>query len=278
MDPRGITVVVLTYERPTALATLLRALLEQSLGGLSLELILCNNSARLPLDATAATEVGRLLSEFPDRKILTSSHNWLCRIRYTLATLARYETIFFIDDDLSPADPRFVRDLYDALGKLRRVDIVSCWTTLWTEWNDRFLTKVRMGFTKPDPCELTECDTVGPGICMFDKSILFHREILDPPPERLRSDSGWFPFVTAMEFGSRKFYLPSHGRLRIHEERRLGALSGALGFQAELHAAYKQMWKRGYRPVLDRARGAPAARDSPEMRAARSLEPLTDYW
>jgi glycosyltransferase involved in cell wall biosynthesis len=273
----GISVVVLSYERPRALAELLRALLAQELGDLGLELLLCNNSPDVRLEASAGSEVGDLLSRLPDVKVFNSSHNWLCRVRYTIATLARHETIFFIDDDLAPADRTVVRDLYDALAELGPADIVSCWTALWTEWNDRSLTKVRMGFTRAQPTELTECDYVGPGICMFRKRILFHPAILDPPPERWRSDSGWFPWITAMELGSRKYYVPTHGRFRIHEEHRHAALGELPGFRTELYAAYKEMWKRGYEPVLGRKRDRPRA-DSPEMKAARSLPPETDLW
>lgn len=278
MDHDGISVVILSYERLVALHLLLRNLLAQDLGGLRLELLLCNNSPNVHLETFPSTGLGRLLSEFPDVKIFNSSHNWLCRIRYTLATLARYETIFFIDDDLSPTDSRLVRDLYDALGGLRPVDIVSCWTALWTEWNDRSLTKVRMGFTSPAPTELTECDDVGPGICMFRKRILFHPGILDLGPEHLRSDSSWFPWVTAMELGSRKYYLPTHGRLRVHAQHRHAALGNTPGFRTELYSAYKRMWKRGYLPVLGRTGDHRAPEGSPERRAARSLPSETDFW
>jgi hypothetical protein len=278
MAADGVSVVVLSYERLTALHTLLRGLLAQELGGLRLELLLCNNSRSVHLEAFVSTGLGRLLSEFPDAKIFNSSHNWFCRVRYALATLARYDTIFFIDDDLSPTDAHLVRDMYDALGRLRPVDIVSCWTALWTEWNDRSLTTVRMGFTSPEPAELTECDYAGPGICMFRKRILLHPAMLDPGPEHLRSDSGWFPWVSAMELGSRKYYLPTHGRLRVHPEHQHAALGHAPGFRAELYAAYKRMWKRGYRPVLGRTGEQRVPDGSPERRAAESLPTETDLW
>ena len=278
MDPNGISVVILSYERLGALAVLLRSLLEQQLGGLAIEVLLWNNSPAVRLDRSDDTELGKLLRELPDVKVFNSSHNWLCRIRYTLATLARYDTIFFIDDDLSPADPFLVRHLYDALAKLGPLDIVSCWTALWTAWDEKTLTKVRMGFKYPAPAEVTECDYAGPGICMFDKRILLHPSILDLPPERQRSDSAWFPWVTAMELGTRKYYVPTHGRVVIHPESRHAALALVPGFRGEQYAAYKEMWKRGYEPVLSRIRRRPDAEETPEMRAARSLPAETDLW
>jgi glycosyltransferase involved in cell wall biosynthesis len=273
----GISVVILSYERPRALAELLRALLSQDLGGLALEVLLCNNAPAVSIESKPGSEIGDLLGRFSDAKVFNSSYNWLCRVRYTLATLARHDTIFFIDDDLSPADPSVVRDLYDALARLGPLDIVSCWTALWTEWSEDSLTKVRMGFTRPAPTEITECDYVGPGISMFRRPLLLHPAILDQPPERWRSDSSWFPWVTAMELGSRKYYVPTHGRFRIHPESRHAALNDTPGFRAELYAAYKEMWKRGYQPVLGRTRNAPGP-DSPERRAARELRSETDRW
>jgi hypothetical protein len=52
----------------------------------------------------------------------------------------------------------------------------------------------------------------------------------------------------------------------------------APGFRAELYAAYKRMWKRGYQPVLARFSDRSSADASPELRAARSLPPETDRW
>ena len=278
MENPGISIVVLSYERLVALAELLRSLLGQQLGGLPIELLVCNNSQNVRLEASPGSELGEILSAFPDVKVFNSSHNWLCRIRYTLATLGRYDTIFFIDDDLAPTDSRLVREMYDALAGLAPFDIISCWTALWTEWNDRSLTKVRMGFKKPEPAELTECDYVGPGICMFAKRILFESSILDLPPEHFRSDSSWFPWLTAMKLGTRKYYFPSYGRLRVHAEHEHAALDLSPGFRTELYAAYKRMWKRGYQPVLSRLADEPLAEASPAMRAARSLPSETSLW
>jgi hypothetical protein len=77
-----------------------------------LELLVWNNSRRVRLEAARGSEVGELLCAFPDVKVFNSDHNWLCRIRYTIATLARHDTILFLDDDLAPTDAHLVRDLY----------------------------------------------------------------------------------------------------------------------------------------------------------------------
>jgi hypothetical protein len=274
---RGVSLVLLSFERLAALRELLEALSDQELQGIRLEVLLGNNSPRVQLRPSAFSAIGRLLRRLPDVKIFNSSYNWLCRTRYALATLGRYDTILFLDDDLIPAHAGLVRQMLDVLETLRPVDILSCWTALWTHWDDQRLTKVRMGFLYPETTELTECDYVGPGISMFRKRMLLHPALLDLPEELHRSDSAWFPWLPVMELGSCKYYMPSHGMLRVHPESRKHALASLPGFRAGQYAAYKKMWKRGYMPVLatERHRGRT---DSPEARAARTLPTEVDDW
>lgn len=277
MTPSGVSIVVLSYQRLGALRALLESLLQQDRAGFEIELIVCNNSPAVQLRPSVFSGLGRLFRRFPDVKVFNSSHNWLCRIRYTLATLARHDVVLFLDDDLIPVDPEFLRRMLGVFGTLGPNDILSCWTALWTRWDDTHLTKVRMGFLFPQTTELTECDYVGPGVSMFSKRILFHPAMLDLPEESHRSDSAWFPWVPAMELGSRKFYMPSYGMLRVHPESSRDALSNLPGFRAGQYAAYKRIWKRGYVPVLATERHQ-GRTDSPEARAARTLRTETDEW
>jgi len=277
MTPSGVSIIILSYQRLGALQALLEALLRQDLAGIPIELIVCSNAPDVSLRASRFSTLGRLFRRFPDLKILNSSHNWLCRIRYTLATLARHDVILFLDDDLIPVHPGLIRQMAETLGTLGPNDILSCWTALWTKWDDVELTKVRMGFIYPQTTQLTECDYVGPGVSMFNKRILFHSGLLDLAEEFHRSDSTWFPWLTSMKLGSRKFYMPSYGMLRIHAEARRGALTDQPGFRAGQYAGYKKMWKRGYVPVLATERHQ-GKTDSPEAVAARTLRVEIDPW
>src|SRR6266478_220455 len=99
-----------------------------------MELIVCNNAEDIQLSALQDTSMGRLLRLFPDVKIMNSSHNRLCRVRYPLATLARHDTIIFIDDDVVIKDDQFVKYMYDAFATVGPTDILSGCTALWTEW------------------------------------------------------------------------------------------------------------------------------------------------
>jgi len=278
VEAPGCTVIVISYDRPQALESLLRGLSTQRLGGLDMELIVCNNAAHVQLSASSDTTTGRLLRLFPDVKIMNSNHNWLCRVRYSLATLARHDTIVFIDDDVVLKDDDFVKYLYDAFATVRPTDILSCWTALWTEWDEHHVRKVRMNWTRSAPDVLVECDYAGPGLCIFNRRILIDGALLQLPPEFHRSDSTWFPWLPAMRLGTRKYYLPSHGRVGFHPEGERHALMKAPGFRPEMYAKYKAIWKQGYVPVLERKASEPGFEDSVEARAARTLPVETDAW
>jgi len=81
-----------------------------------------------------------------------------------------------------------------------------------------------------------------------------------------------------MKLGTRKFYLPSYGRVVFHPEGERHALMRTTGFRTEMYAGYKAMWKQGYVPVLARKAGEPGFEDSAEVRAARTLKVETDRW
>jgi hypothetical protein len=274
----GLTVIVITYDRPRAFRAMLQSLAAQRMDGIPVELLVINNARQTRVALGGWSRTGRLLGRFADVKVLNSSHNWLCRVRYPATALARYDTVAFIDDDVELLDEGFLRSMHDTFATLRPVDILSCWTALWTDWNDQHLKKVRMNFRTPWPTRLTECDYAGPGLCIFDRRILTDSGLLRLAPELQRSDSAWFPWLTAMTVGSRKYYLPSHGRVEFHSQNQRHALMQVPGFRAQMYSAYKAMWMRGYVPVLQRKGAEPDFADSPEAEAARRLPVETDAW
>jgi hypothetical protein len=168
--------------------------------------------------------------------------------------------------------------MYDAFAAVRPIDVLSCWTALWTAWSEEALTKVRMNFLRPEPDAMTECDYAGPGVCIFDRRILVESGLLALPPEFHRSDSTWFPWLTTMRLGTRKYYLPAHGRIGFHPEFSRHELTTSPGFRPDMYATYKRVWTRGYVPVLERKRGEPDFEHSREAVAARTLPAETDRW
>ncbi len=275
----GITLVVLSYERLQALAALLKSLLKQELAGMELELIICNNSPRVRLTKSQFSSLGRLLNRYNDIKIINSSHNWRCGVRYAIATLARYETILFLDDDIILIDPHFIRYMFDHFQKLTPMDILSCWCTLWVEWNDDYFSAVSMSFTTPEIIELTETDTCGMGICMFNKQVLSQkllRRIISPPfPE---ADDMGFSLIAALECGSRSYYLPSYGMLGFHKDCTKGALYNRAGHYDDLYAFYKSLLNEGYKPVLSRLPSRFAECDLPSHWAVRAVPVVKHPW
>jgi hypothetical protein len=168
--------------------------------------------------------------------------------------------------------------MYDSFATVRPIDVLSCWTALWTDWDEHELKKVRMNFDNADPAEMTECDYAGPGLCIFDRRILTDSGLLALPAEFHRSDSTWFPWLTAMKVGTRKYYLPSHGRVTFHEQYARHELTTSPGFRGDMYSRYKTIWKRGYVPVLERKRAEPDFENSREAHAARTLPVETDRW
>jgi glycosyltransferase involved in cell wall biosynthesis len=274
----GISIIILSYERMDALEELLKSLLRQELEGMPIELIVCNNSPRVALSQSDSSKIGKLLNRFADVKLFNSSFNWKLKVRYPLATLAKYETILFIDDDFILLDPNFIRYMYETHKTLRPVDILSCHSRLWVEWNEKSCSAVLLNYEAPKIMELTETDVCGPGISMFNKKIAMNEAVLTMPPKFPKAVDMAFSIIAAIELGSRNYYLPSYGMLKTHEQKKQGAICANVGFYYELYALYKLLLEKGYEPVLKRLSSLGIVDDSPEWRAARTLSPQKYPW
>jgi hypothetical protein len=277
-ERKGITIVVLSFERVMGLASLIETLLMQELGDLQIELIICNNSPRFFLTKSRYSRIGRVLSQVNDLKLFNSSYNWRCKVRYGLALLGSYETIMFIDDDIRLLDRNLVRLMYDSLCGLGPMDIVSCWNTLWVEWGDHYLSHVSLTFEWPEITELTQSDTVGAGICMFNKGILLSQRILNLADEFPRADDMAFGPVASREWGSKCYYVPSYGKLTMHEDHRIHALYAVPKHYDDLYSQYKGLIREGYCPVLSRFQQDPGLAEHPEWRAVRMLPHSKVLW
>jgi len=255
-DPvSGISVIVLSFERMKSLELMLGSLLEQKLDGISVELIICNNSPRFHLSKSYFSRIGRILRKFPDAKIINSSQTWRTHIRYSLATLAKNNTILFLDDDLILRESNFISYMFKTFCTLGPSDILSCWNTLWVEWTDDFLSYVSLTFHNPQITEVTKSDVAGPGICMFNKQILTPNVLrgVMPTGEYSRAYDMAFSLAAYLEHQSQTYYLPSYGMIETHVQSRHHPLSAQEGHYTGRHALYKAMLNRGYIPVLSRS-------------------------
>lgn len=263
-----------------ALEALLKSLLRQELGDIELELMICNNSSRIYLKKSRFSKIGRLLRTFSDVKIVNSSFNWRCKIRYTLSTLAKYDTILFLDDDIVLIDPNFIRYMFTTFQKLRSIDILSCWNTLWVDCNDDFFVMVPLIFESPEITVLTQSDTCGPGICMLGKQLLMNSKILNMHPQAYPlADDMALSIIASMECGSRSYYLPSYGLLKFHKQHLKGALHKQQEHYDDLYSLYKFLWKKGYKTVLSRLSYQISKKKStPESHAAQTLQKIKRKW
>ncbi len=81
-------------------------------------------------------------------------------------------------------------------GALGSKDLLSCWNTLWVDWNEENFSCASLNFETPGITQLTQTDTIGPGICMFNKELLLNARILDLSrgfPRRTTWPSPWWP-------------------------------------------------------------------------------------
>ena len=276
----GISIIILSYERMKQLSILLKSLLKQDLDGIAIELIMCNNSARINLSTSPYSKIGRLLRQFDNVKIFNSNFNWRCEVRYAVATLAKYDTVLFLDDDLFLINYNFIRYMLDHYRQIEEMDIISCWNTLWLEQNDDYFCHVSMTFLTPEITELTESDTGGPGICMFNKKILFNPAVWNV----IRSsafplaDDMAFSIIAAMECGSRTYFLPSYRMLTFQRTKKKTALNQRHGHYKQLFNLYKSLLKSGYKPVLSRLSDLDSKSYSAERKAAQILPKNKNPW
>jgi len=256
----------------------LRSLLRQELGGMPVELIVCNNSPRLHLRRSRFSTIGRLFSQFDDLKIFNSSYNWRCQVRYAVATLAAHDTIMFIDDDITLLDKNFISYMYENYRTLGPMDLLSCWNTIWVDWNEDNFSSVSLTFDTPAITRLTQTDTIGPGICMFNKRLLVNPRILDFSSGFPKADDMAFPLIAALEWGSNSYFLPSYNMLALHYEYNRNALYEVSGHTADLYAYFKSLLREGYQPVLSRSAASSSKSETPEQYAAQVLPAFTYPW
>ena len=277
---RGLSLVVLTYNRPAALVSTLEHLMRQDLTGIDLELILWNNSQRQLLRRSVVTKTGRLLGRFDNIKIINSSDNWECRARYGMATVAANDVVMFLDDDILLLDRQFVQYMYRTFLGLRDVDILSCWNRLWVDWTDEHLDSVAVQFSQPTAAELTETDTVGSGISMFNKRILLSPRVMQEVtyPRVATAYDLAFPLIAALELGSRSYYLPSYGMLQFHRQWRKGAMMTRPGKNESRLRLHKLLLGDGYTPVLAREEDPEQPHRVYAKRLARTLPVLRQAW
>lgn len=274
----GLSIIVTSYRRMEALYVNLNSLLNQDLRGLPHEIIVVNNARQVNLRPGRFTRLGRLFRGHPEIKLLNSRYNWRVYLRYGLAYIAQYDTIFFLDDDLHCLDGDIVYDMYRTLLNLAPCDIVSCWNMLWSKWTDNEHHHVSATLFDPELTELTMTDTCGPGISMFNRRIILDARaqahlIAWSLPDVTDMALG---LLSHMLWGGTTYAMPMYGRVAFSPEHKKHALHETMpNFVSDRYRLYKQMYQRGYQPVIIRGELAP---DSPEMRLIQRRDATINRW
>ena len=277
---KGVTLVILTYGRVKGLHALLDSLALQDLGDLRLEIIICNNATDRRLTSPWRWRLRRQLERLPDTKILDSNYNWACSIRYALATMAKYDAVLFIDDDIVLRSPTFIQHLYSQFTLLGPRDILSCWTTIWADWNDATFSTVSLTFRSDGVHEMVEVDTIGPGISMFHRDTVIHPEVLRVvmSPMYPKADDMGFSIAASTVHKSRKFFMPSHGMIDFHEQSKRTPLALRSGHYDDLYAFYKYSLANGFEPLLSRQARERPGQVTAERHLADNLTRQTFEW
>jgi len=250
---KGLTIITLSYDRKQGLSALMDGLLTQNLNDLKMEYILCNNFNKTNIKASCFSKIGRRIKKFSDIKIFNVNHNYRCQIRYQLASLAKYDTVLFLDDDIVLLDNNFILEMWRTHQNLSANSILSCWCTLWSELKENSFNKIDINFKQQVINDLMICDTAGPGISMFNKSIVMHPRILDMTPEFKKSDDMGFSLVANLVHKTRVYYYPSFGKIKFHDqEKTRHAISKEKTYFGFVHTVWKSLWQEGYKPVIER--------------------------
>jgi len=279
-EPDGITIIILSYNRQKGLHSLLKSILLQELQGLTVEIMVINNYEKANLRKLRNSRLGRALQEKLDIKIFDSSYNWWDSARYAFAILAKHETILHIDDDITLLDPNFILYMYKEFKKLRKVDILSCWNMLWTQYTEDNLCSVGLNFSQTELTEVTESDVCGTGICMYNKEILFNKQVFNVATARNFPNAYdmAFSISASMELGSRGYFLPSFGMLKFHEDQKVNAIHEMPGHYDARLSLFKSLYKAGYVPVMSRSSSQTGDHNTPEWRAIQKLKPKCRPW
>jgi len=243
---RGITFVIVTYNRKTALRCLIKSILSQELGGINTELLLINNYPKHFIRKSKISPLGRMLSMFENVKIFNSSYNWSSYIRYHIAGLAENDIILMLDDDVILIDNKFISKMYYAfVSKNNDNCIFSSWCAkIKPEKIDYFDTK-SFSFEDGAIKEIVEVDLIGPGISMFNKKILID-ELVNIPKKYRIVDNIWFSIMSTVLLGTKKYYFPSHGMVRFHRQHVKSAMYSKTDVIEEKKIALRELISKGY--------------------------------
>lgn len=277
-DRPGLSIIVTSFQRMEALYANLSSLLDQDLRDIPSEIIVVNNAHQIDLRPGWFSKLGRLFRQHPEIKLLNSRYNWRVYLRYGMAYLAYYDTVFFLDDDIHCLDSHVVHDMYQTLMNLEPYDIVSCWNMLWSKWTESEHHHVSATLFDPELIELTKTDTCGPGISMFNR-----RLILDAQAQQ-HVITWSLPDVTDMAlgllshllWGGATYAMPMYGRVAFSPEHKKHALHETMpNFVSDRYRLYREIFKAGYQPVITRGDLAP---DSPEMQLIRRRQATINSW
>lgn len=244
----GISIVIVTYKRNHSLRILLRSILRQKLP-LPTEIILLNNDpeTQIQIPQFLAFFV-KIFYKIKHIKIVNFSQNYGCQIRFAFATMAKYDTILFLDDDIKLLDKNFVSHMHAELENFGEKDIISCWCARFKSNKNYYETD---GFSfETNIKQPVELDLVGPGISMFKKTLLTP-ELISIPPRYQPVDNVWFSLMSTILEDSKKYFVPCYKMLEFVQND-VNPMYAQEGVAEMKSIAIKELVKKGYQSVIEK--------------------------
>jgi hypothetical protein len=112
---------------------------------------------------------------------------------------------------------------------------------------------------------------------MFNKRLLFTPKIMEMFNDFEKACDMAFPLVANIVWGSRGYFFPCYGMLKMHEDNYMHALCAVPGHYEERYALYKKLLQEGYKPVMSKDSGQFEG-ESPENLAVRLLPAVKYAW
>lgn len=170
--------------------------------------------------------------------------------------------------------------MYKAYQKLEPTDILSCWNTIWSDWNNDTVTLMPINLWTPAINGIIPCDTCGTGIAMYNRNLVMNQQILDVVvrPQFPNAYDYGFGIIAQMIWGGSVYYFPAFGRLDFHRQHTSKAIHQVENFHQQKLQLLKTLWQSGYQPVLERKDELNLTEDSPFFDAMRSVSANCYKW
>jgi|GEM_PF-1126017 hypothetical protein len=232
----GLSTIITTYKRNFSLNLLIKDL-EKQVFNFPIEVIVINNNLK-PIKISSKLKI----------KIINNFNKNRCSSRYKIAKSSKHQTIVFLDDDVHLKDRLFLSEFKSFFDKKTKKDIASSWCSVFKPNSLEYFSAQGVNFNTSN--EESETDLIGPGISIFDKSILT-KEIISVPKRFEIADNVWFSLQTSLVHKTKKYYFPSKNKVGFRKSHLSPfALYRSSVGKEQKEKSLEHFFNKGYLPIF----------------------------